>query len=63
MLSTLIFYDKQSLHLQAQVLNEFIWQNYAVCEKAKLFTIESDNLFFSPFFKKTTNSYYGSYTP
>jgi len=52
MVSTQKFYDKQSLHLQAQVLSEFIRQNYVVCEKAKLFTIESDNLFFLPILKK-----------
>jgi len=52
MLSTQYFYDKQSLHLQAQVFSEFIWQNYVVCEKAKLFTIESDNLLLLPIFFK-----------
>jgi hypothetical protein len=54
MLSTLNFYDKQSLHLQAQVVSEFIWQDYVVCEKAKLFTIEieSDNFLLLPILKK-----------
>jgi hypothetical protein len=45
-------YDKQSLHLQAQVFSELIWQNYVVCEKAELFTIESDNLFLLPILKQ-----------
>jgi hypothetical protein len=52
MLSTLNFYDKQSLHLRPQVFSGVIWQDYVVCEKAKLFTIGNDNFFSSSFLKK-----------